>query len=105
MMSWVCGLTVTSTFPDRDHGLPIEFTGLVKRLTDMPAPSAISTMQEILSHFTTGEETVAGLIGTKDQFEKLGGMLPLDAFAAKLDLAFNSIEVIKVRAARTTMLG
>ena len=97
--------SVLERMADRDHGLPIEFTGLVKRLTDMPAPSAISTMQEILSHFTTGEDTVAGLIGTKDQFEKLGEMLPLAAFAAKLDLAFNSIEAIKVRAARTTMLG
>src|ERR1035441_4628029 len=96
--------SVLDKMADRDHGLPIEFTGLVKRLTDMPAPSAISTMQEILSHFTTGEETVAGLIGIKDQFEKLGGVLPLDAFAAKLDLAFNNIEAIKVRAARTTML-
>jgi hypothetical protein len=27
------------------------------------------------------------------------------ALAAKLDLAFNSIEAIKVRAARTTILG
>lgn len=88
----------------RAHGLPFTLHGLVERLEDMSPTRALSTMNRILLNFSTREETSAGQMGRKEQLEKLGEILPLETFTAKLDAAFNKMMAIKDQAPGTTVM-
>ena len=88
----------------RAHGLSFTLHGLVKRLEDMSPTRALSTMNRLLLTFSAREETSAGQMGRKEQLEKLGEILPVEALTAKLDAALDSIMAIKDRAPGTTIM-